>query len=64
VGLLVDAVVGMKHFREQDETTTPPELSDQLSCYVTTSFGRDSEHFGVFSLARLLESADFMDAAV
>jgi twitching motility protein PilI len=60
-GLRVDAVFGIKHFWVDERNEKLPELDPQLYPFVTTSCKRNTEHYGVFSVAKLVESDVFME---
>lgn len=62
-GLLVDAVLGMKHLWVDEQAEELPPMPDALKPYVQTSFSRLGEHYAVFSPARLVESRGFLDVA-
>ena len=63
-GLLVDAVIGMKHFWKDDQAVELPALDDAYKPYVEASFSRLGEHYAVFSPWRLASSELFLDVAV
>ena len=63
-GLLVDAVHGMKTFFEEEFSDVLPTLSSHLTSFVTGSFTRREESYGVFSIEHLIRSEMFMDVAV
>jgi twitching motility protein PilI len=60
-GLRVNAVFGIKHFWVDERNEQLPELDLQLQPFVTTSFKRTTEHYGVFDVAKLAESDVFME---
>jgi twitching motility protein PilI len=60
-GLRVDAVFGIKHFWLDERNQQLPELDPQLQPFITTSFKRTTEHYGVFDVAKLAESDVFME---
>jgi len=62
-GLLVDAVLGMKHLWVDEQAEELPPLPDSLRPYILTSFSRLGEHQAVFSPARLVESRGFLEVA-
>jgi twitching motility protein PilI len=63
-GLLVDAVLGMKHYWREDQVEELPALDAALRPYVETSFSRMGEHYGVFALGKLAASEEFMNVSV
>jgi twitching motility protein PilI len=60
-GLRVDAVFGVKHFWVDERNEQLPEIDLQLQPFITTSFKRTTEHYGVFDIAKLAESDVFME---
>ena len=60
-GLRVDSVFGIKHFWVDERNEQLPELDPQLQPFITTSFKRATEHYGVFSIEKLAESDVFME---
>lgn len=63
-GLLVDAVLGMKHFWKDEQTEEVPGLDENLRPFVEGAFSRLGECYAVFSPARLAESPAFLDVAI
>ena len=63
-GLVVDEVLGLKYFLEDDLTVEPPGVDDELRPYLRNGFRRGNENFGVFSLLSLVDSAMFLQVAV
>ena len=63
-GLVVDEVMGLKHFLETELTAEPSDVDDKLRPYMRNGFRRDERVWGVFSLLSLLESPLFLQAAV
>jgi twitching motility protein PilI len=61
--LLVDQMVGIKHFRTSDLIEEPVDLPDWLRNFVELSYRQGDEVWLVFSMRRLIESADFQFAA-
>lgn len=64
VGLLVDAVLGLKHFFADERSRELPELDLELSLYVRSSFSNGAERYAVFDIAKLVKSEPFMDVTV
>ena len=60
-GLRVDAVFGIKHFWVDERNEQLPELDPKLRPFITTSFKRTTEHYGVFSVEKLAESDLFLE---
>lgn len=63
-GLVVDAVLGLKHFREEQRCRELPGDDRLVHAYVSHGFKTDDEHWGVFSMHRLAETPQFLQAAV
>ena len=62
-GLVVDDVLGMQHFPVQDYVSDAPEVPAELLPFVQGSFRRGDKYWAVFSLARLVEDPQFLQAA-
>jgi twitching motility protein PilI len=63
-GLVVDEVLGLRHFLQEEQVTELPTDDAALVEYLTHGFRRDDEHWGVFSVHVLAESPQFLQAAV
>ena len=63
-GLVVDEVLGLKYFLEEDLTDEEPDVDDELRPWLRSGFRRGDEVWGVFSLLSLVESPMFLQAAV
>lgn len=59
-GLLVDAVLGMKHFWTDEETETAPVLDEAIAPFIATGYRRLGEEYPVFSMSRLAQSEAFL----
>ena len=55
-GLLVDSVMGLKHFWVDEQSESIPSMDTEIRLYVTHSYQRDEAYYPVFSLERLVES--------
>lgn len=62
-GLVVDAVLGMRHFWRDEIAEVLPALDERIKPFVTYSFDRLGEHYPVFSPFRLAESEEFLAVA-
>jgi twitching motility protein PilI len=63
-GLLVDAVLGLQHFVEEQSTDeAPPEYAD-VEPYLRGAFRQSDKVWRVFSMHKLAESNEFLQAAV
>jgi twitching motility protein PilI len=63
-GLIVDAVLGLRHFREDQRSDELPGNDDCLHKFMTCAFKAGDEHWGVFSMHGLAETPQFLQAAV
>ena len=62
-GLLVDEVYGMRHFFTEEHSKNLPETSDKLKTYLKGSFIQNEVEWGVFSVAELAQSSEFLNIA-
>lgn len=62
-GLLVDEVLGMKHFLAESHTAALPKVTGSLAAYLSGSYGQDGKLWGVFDPERLMESPEFIQVA-
>ncbi len=63
-GVLVEEVYGLRHFREEERTSTLPTVDEALRPYMKRAFWREGEYWGVFGLHRLAEEPAFLQAAI
>ncbi|MCO6413648.1 MAG: chemotaxis protein CheW [Thiogranum sp.] len=63
-GLVVDAVLGLRHFREDQHSDDLPGNDDRLQQFMTGAFRAGDRHWGVFSMYHLAETPQFLQAAV
>ncbi len=63
-GLVVDEVLGLKHFVNEEQVPEPPAREGAIVDYLRHGFRRKDEHWGVFSMYSLAESPQFLQAAV
>ena len=63
-GLLVDEVLGLKHFQDEDYSHKLPNADNFLKSYMTGAYKQDSEEWGVFSMHSLAKSPLFLQIAV
>jgi twitching motility protein PilI len=63
VGLVVDEVLGMRHFPEEERTEEMPSVDEQVSRYLHGAFRQEGRLWGVFSMQTLVESTDFVKVA-
>lgn len=62
-GLLVDEVYGMRHFFTEEHSKNLPDASDKLKVYLKGSFVQNEIEWGVFSVAELAQSSEFLNIA-
>jgi twitching motility protein PilI len=62
-GILVDNVWSIKHFGMDERSKKIPDLPFEFLSFVTSSFIRDKNHYGVFSFVSLVESKKFLEIA-
>jgi twitching motility protein PilI len=63
-GLVVDAVMGLRHFREDQRCDDLPGDDEHIRAYMKHGFKVGGEHWGVFSMYDLAETPQFLQAAV
>lgn len=63
-GLVVDAVLGLRHFREDQRCDELPGDDGRLQQFMTNAFKAGDQHWGVFSMYDLAETPQFLQAAV
>lgn len=62
-GLLVDEVIGMRHFTSENRLSLAETVTDQLRPYVTEVFDSENQTWFTFNVDALLSDAAFLDAA-
>jgi len=63
-GLVVDAVMGLRHFRDEQRCDELPGEDEHLHEYMLHGFKVGAEHWGVFSLHAVAQSPQFLKAAI
>lgn len=63
-GLVVDEVLGLKHFYDEDRTMDLPMHDESMRPYLKHAFRRGEEHWGVFSMRELAETPQFLRVAL
>lgn len=63
-GLLVDEVLGLRHFFEDDRTTPPTHLHGRVQGLLNSGFRQGGVTWPVLSIQRLAEFPDFLQAAL
>lgn len=62
-GLLVDEVLGMRHFFEEERSDQLPEVTPNLAVYLTGAFKQGNNVWGIFDMRNLAKSPQFMEVA-
>jgi len=62
-GLLVDEIIGMRHFGSDSRLPSLDGISTSIQPFVTEAFVSDKAEWLAFSARRLLEDPRFLDAA-
>lgn len=63
-GLLVDQVLGLRHFEADTRSGAAPQADAEIAAYLAPGFSVQEEVWPVFSMRRLAESPLFMQVAV
>jgi twitching motility protein PilI len=63
-GLIVDEVLGLKHFMPEQRTDGLPGTEAALASYLQFGFQSGDEHWGVFNMRQLAETPQFLQAAI
>ncbi len=63
-GLVVDEVLGLKHFLPEDKTVLAGGIDEALAPYLDFGFKVGDEAWSVFNMERLAEAPQFLQAAV
>jgi len=63
-GLVVDAVMGLRHFTEEQRCNELPGDNECIHEYMLHGFKSGVEHWGVFSLHLLAQAPQFLKAAI
>lgn len=63
-GLVVDAVMGLRHFSDEQRCDELPGEDSDIHAYMTHAFKSGDEHWGVFSMHELADTPQFLKAAV
>jgi twitching motility protein PilI len=62
-GLLVDEVIGMRHFTSESKLSLTETVADSLRPYVTEVFSSENQVWFTFNVDALLSDSSFLDAA-
>lgn len=63
-GLIVDEVLGLKHFMPEQRTDELPASDAALKPFLQFGFQLGDEHWGVFSMHELAQTPQFLQAAI
>lgn len=63
-GLVVNEVLGLRHFSLEEQTYELPELEKALKPFIKQAFQREQQYWPVFSLQALIEDERFLQAAL
>jgi len=63
-GLVVDAVLGLRHFRDEQRCDELPGEDQRIKEYMLHGFRKGAELWGVFSLHALAQAPQFLKAAI
>jgi len=63
-GLVVDEVLGLRHFLEEEQTSQLPAHDEGIAEYLKHGFRRGEDHWAVFSMHRLADAPQFLQVAV
>lgn len=64
VGLLVDEVLGLKHFAAEETVTRVKKLNEAVKPYIQGAFQQSGQTWYVFNMAALAEDPQFLQVAV
>ena len=64
VGLLVDEVLGLKHFDPQEAVTRVKKLNEAVKPYIQGAFFQSNQTWYVFNMTTLAEHPQFLQVAV
>lgn len=63
-GLVVDEILGLKHFYLEEQAFEIPSLADNLRPYIVMAFKHADEHWPVFSFKKLVQQEKFLQIAI
>ena len=64
VGLIVDQVYGIRHFKSNTYDANTEKLSERIARYVEGIYREGSRKWHMFRPARIIQDSDFMEVAV
>lgn len=63
-GLIVDEVLGLRHFFLNEQTFELPDVAGALKPFIKQAFQRDNDYWPVFSFHTLIENEQFLHASL
>jgi len=63
-GLIVDEILGLKHFYLEEQAYEIPSLADNFRPYIKMAFKNADQHWPVFSFKKLVQQEKFLHIAV
>ncbi|MCK4710682.1 MAG: purine-binding chemotaxis protein CheW [Gammaproteobacteria bacterium] len=63
-GLVVDEILGLKHFYLEEQAFEIPSLADNLRPYIKMAFKHADQHWPVFSFNKLIKQERFLQIAI
>ena len=63
-GLVVDEVVGMRHFFDEEFSSEIPDVPEEMKSYLAGAYRQSGNSWAVFSMRQLAESHRFIQVAV
>lgn len=64
IGLMVDEILGIRHFRDEDKVTSVARFDESLRIYVHGAFRRHGQETLVFDMQALANHPDFYNVVV
>ena len=62
-GLVVDEVLGLRHFFEEEKSTDLPETNHNLKNYLAGAYKQGDTQWGIFSMRNLAKNPQFLEVA-
>jgi len=63
-GLLVDQVMGLRHFYDNEKTQQKPAVDKALNRYLSVEYLKDNGNWYVFSMKMLAENPEFLQVSI
>lgn len=64
IGLIVDEILGLKHFYLEEQAFEIPSLADSFRPYIKMAFKNADQHWPVFSFKKLVQQERFLHIAI